>query len=211
MTVAHTLYILMEICKGLQYAHEVTDPETGRELGIVHRDISPPNILVSKHGEVKIVDFGLAKATSQLESTDPGVVKGKFSLPVARGGERQGRRSPRRHLRRRHPACTSCSPASASSTARPTTRRSSWCGRPRCRRSRRRTPRSRRSSSRSCARRWRAISTSASSRRAICRTRWRSTCSRSASRSRRATSSSSCRAACARSSGRSRRRRPSAT
>src|SRR5579871_2098197 len=41
MSVAHTLYVMMEVCKGLQYAHDATDPETGRELGIVHRDISP--------------------------------------------------------------------------------------------------------------------------------------------------------------------------
>src|SRR3954471_13762284 len=95
MSVAHTLYILMEVCKGLQYAHDVTDPETGRELGIVHRDISPPNILVSKRGEVKLVDFGLAKATSQLESTDPGVVKGKFSYlsPEAASGKEVDRRA----------------------------------------------------------------------------------------------------------------------
>jgi serine/threonine protein kinase len=95
MTVAHTIYILMEVCKGLQYAHEAGDPETGRELGIVHRDISPPNILVSKRGEVKLVDFGLAKATSQLESTDPGVVKGKFSYlsPEAASGKEVDRRA----------------------------------------------------------------------------------------------------------------------
>jgi serine/threonine-protein kinase len=95
MAVAHTLYILMEVCKGLQYAHDVTDPENGRELGIVHRDISPPNILVSKRGEVKLVDFGLAKATSQLESTDPGVVKGKFSYlsPEAASGKEVDRRA----------------------------------------------------------------------------------------------------------------------
>src|SRR6266436_901078 len=95
MSVAHTLYILMEVCKGLQYAHDTSDPETGRELGIVHRDISPPNILVSKRGEVKLVDFGLAKATSQLESTDPGVVKGKFSYlsPEAASGKEVDRRA----------------------------------------------------------------------------------------------------------------------
>ncbi|MCU1280937.1 MAG: serine/threonine protein kinase [bacterium] len=95
MSVAHTLYILMEVCKGLQYAHDVTDPENGRELGIVHRDISPPNILVSKRGEVKLVDFGLAKATSQLETTDPGVVKGKFSYlsPEAASGKDVDRRA----------------------------------------------------------------------------------------------------------------------
>jgi serine/threonine-protein kinase len=71
-------YILIEVCKGLEHAHTKRDSE-GKHLRIVHRDLSPPNVLVSRSGEVKITDFGLAKATSQLSRTDPGVVKGKYS------------------------------------------------------------------------------------------------------------------------------------
>jgi serine/threonine protein kinase len=74
----YVAFIAHEICKGLAYAHELVDPN-GNDLHIVHRDMSPPNVLITKYGEVKIVDFGLAKANSQLERSEPGIIKGKFS------------------------------------------------------------------------------------------------------------------------------------
>lgn len=72
------LYIMCEACKGLHFAHTQTDPQ-GTSLGIVHRDVSPQNILLSFEGEVKIMDFGIAKATERLHETMPGIVKGKYA------------------------------------------------------------------------------------------------------------------------------------
>lgn len=65
--------------EGLAFAHELTDAETGRPLGLVHRDISPENILVSRQGSVKVVDFGIAKVAGQGHRTQTGVVKGKVA------------------------------------------------------------------------------------------------------------------------------------
>ncbi len=71
-------FVVSEMCNGLDYAHRKRDPQTQQPLGIVHRDISPQNVLISFAGEVKIVDFGIAKAASRSEHTEAGVIKGKY-------------------------------------------------------------------------------------------------------------------------------------
>jgi eukaryotic-like serine/threonine-protein kinase len=86
--------ILLEASAGLDYAHKKTDA-SGRPLGIVHRDVSPQNILVTFDGGVKVVDFGIAKAADQATVTRSGVLKGKYSYmsPEQASGQRVDRRS----------------------------------------------------------------------------------------------------------------------
>ena len=69
--------IVAEVAKGLAHAHRAS--EGGRPLGIVHRDVSPHNVLVSFEGEVKLADFGIARAAGQVGLTEPGTVKGKLA------------------------------------------------------------------------------------------------------------------------------------
>ena len=77
MPVAQACFITMKVCEGLDYAHNKRDA-SGRELGLVHRDISPQNVLLSYEGEVKIIDFGIAKAAGKASKTQAGILKGKF-------------------------------------------------------------------------------------------------------------------------------------
>jgi eukaryotic-like serine/threonine-protein kinase len=71
--------IISLACEGLAFAHDFADPQTGEPLGLIHRDISPDNILMSRQGAVKVVDFGIAKAASQSHRTQSGVIKGKLA------------------------------------------------------------------------------------------------------------------------------------
>lgn len=71
-------YVAVEICQGLEFAHSRKDAN-GHPLGLVHRDISPQNILVSSEGHVKITDFGIAKIPGKSLETQAGLLKGKFS------------------------------------------------------------------------------------------------------------------------------------
>ncbi|SEM96269.1 Serine/threonine protein kinase [Stigmatella aurantiaca] len=83
------LHVVSKLCDGLDYAHRHVG-EDGEALGLVHRDVSPDNVLLSYEGEVKVIDFGIAKATSIVESkTSPGVVKGKY--PYFSPEQAQGR------------------------------------------------------------------------------------------------------------------------
>ncbi len=71
-------FIACEAAKGLEYAHRFADEKTGVALDIVHRDMSPQNVMVSYDGAVKVVDFGIAKASARADTTRAGVLKGKF-------------------------------------------------------------------------------------------------------------------------------------
>ncbi|MFO0745607.1 MAG: serine/threonine-protein kinase, partial [Myxococcota bacterium] len=76
LSVRLAVYLLAELLEALDYAHHAT--EDGRPLGIIHRDVSPSNILVSQTGEVKLTDFGIARATERLQASTTGAIRGKY-------------------------------------------------------------------------------------------------------------------------------------
>ncbi len=86
------LYVVSALCRALAYVH--TRSRDGKPLGIVHRDVTPQNVLLSREGEVKLADFGIAKAVGRRERSVTGVIKGKFaymSPEQATGTELDGR------------------------------------------------------------------------------------------------------------------------
>jgi serine/threonine protein kinase len=89
------LSIIGDLCDALDYAHARHDDATGEPLGIVHRDVSPSNLIVSHAGHLKVIDFGIAKATAEKLKTDTGRVKGKlgYMSPEAVRGDSLDARS----------------------------------------------------------------------------------------------------------------------
>jgi serine/threonine protein kinase len=83
-----TVGLLIQLCDALDYAHHKVD-DTGHPLGLVHRDVSPSNVLVTTAGQVKVIDFGIAKAQSAQLRTQTGRVKGKlaYMAPEALAGK----------------------------------------------------------------------------------------------------------------------------
>ncbi|HET9596412.1 MAG TPA: serine/threonine-protein kinase, partial [Anaeromyxobacteraceae bacterium] len=90
--VPRAVHVGAEVARALAYAHRLQ--EGGRPAGLVHRDVSPQNVLVSFEGEVKLTDFGIARALGATEATAPGTLKGKLAYMApeqARGGAVDGR------------------------------------------------------------------------------------------------------------------------
>jgi serine/threonine protein kinase len=72
-----TCHVIAQCCEGLDYAHRAKD-KNGRDMHVVHRDVSPQNLLISYDGAVKVIDFGIAKAAGKAAKTQAGILKGKF-------------------------------------------------------------------------------------------------------------------------------------
>ena len=102
---ARALYVraILDVLVALEYAHSLRDFD-GRALNLVHRDVNPSNVVVLHSGQVKLLDFGIAKAADSAQETRAGVLKGKlhYMPPEQMAGDKI--RRPRRPLRRRHDA-----------------------------------------------------------------------------------------------------------
>ena len=96
-------WLCARVAEGLHSAHELVD-ERGQSLGVIHRDVNPSNIFLTHGGEVKLIDFGLAKARVRLSKSADGIVKGKIPYLAPEQAHGQAHRSPHRRLRPRRDA-----------------------------------------------------------------------------------------------------------
>jgi eukaryotic-like serine/threonine-protein kinase len=78
LPIGTALYVMIQVAEALDYAHRRKN-NRGERLGIIHRDVSPHNVLISREGQVKLADFGLARATISIHASHAGVIRGKFS------------------------------------------------------------------------------------------------------------------------------------
>jgi serine/threonine-protein kinase len=79
LSLSVAFYVVYEVLEALGYAHGQTDQD-GKTLGIVHRDVTPGNVLISQRGEVKLSDFGIAKSEGRVSQTEVGLIKGNVSF-----------------------------------------------------------------------------------------------------------------------------------
>ena len=84
------LWVLTQVLAGLQYAHALADYD-GSPLGVVHRDVSPANVFITYHGDVKLLDFGIAKASDAVATTKNGTIKGKIGYCAPEQIQGQGK------------------------------------------------------------------------------------------------------------------------